>query len=89
MTASGYTWMSVPHVCLSLNITFVHLCMHNKCSPSGWDNEKKIAILYENFQSLKMNDNLEDVIVTPPLRKVKYTHTYKHCSSKFHRLTPR
>ncbi|XP_031432520.1 cytoplasmic dynein 1 light intermediate chain 1 isoform X2 [Clupea harengus] len=37
--------------------------------PSGWDNEKKIAILYENFQSLKMNDNLEDVIVTPPLRK--------------------
>ncbi|XP_041963273.1 cytoplasmic dynein 1 light intermediate chain 1-like isoform X2 [Alosa sapidissima] len=37
--------------------------------PSGWDNEKKIAILYENFQSLKMNDNFEDVIVNPPLGK--------------------
>ncbi|XP_030639020.1 cytoplasmic dynein 1 light intermediate chain 1-like [Chanos chanos] len=38
--------------------------------PSGWDNEKKIAILYENFQTLKANDNFEDVIVKPPIRRV-------------------
>uniref|UniRef100_A0AAY4A8X1 Dynein light intermediate chain n=1 Tax=Denticeps clupeoides TaxID=299321 RepID=A0AAY4A8X1_9TELE len=38
--------------------------------PSGWDNEKKIAILYENFQTLRIDDNFEDIIVTPPTRKV-------------------
>ncbi|XP_046690888.1 cytoplasmic dynein 1 light intermediate chain 1 isoform X4 [Silurus meridionalis] len=37
--------------------------------PSGWDNEKKIAILHENFQSVKAEDNFEDVIVKPPVRK--------------------
>ncbi|XP_028836288.1 cytoplasmic dynein 1 light intermediate chain 1-like isoform X2 [Denticeps clupeoides] len=37
--------------------------------PSGWDNEKKIAILYENFQTLRIDDNFEDIIVTPPTRK--------------------
>ncbi|XP_062868012.1 cytoplasmic dynein 1 light intermediate chain 1 isoform X2 [Trichomycterus rosablanca] len=37
--------------------------------PSGWDNEKKIAILHENFQSVKAEDNFEDVIVKPPIRK--------------------
>uniref|UniRef100_A0A667XGH9 Dynein light intermediate chain n=1 Tax=Myripristis murdjan TaxID=586833 RepID=A0A667XGH9_9TELE len=37
--------------------------------PSGWDNEKKIAILHENFQTLKADDNFEDVIVKPPVRK--------------------
>uniref|UniRef100_W5KDS6 Dynein light intermediate chain n=1 Tax=Astyanax mexicanus TaxID=7994 RepID=W5KDS6_ASTMX len=37
--------------------------------PSGWDNEKKIAILHENFQSVKADDNFEDVIVKPPVRK--------------------
>lgn len=40
-------------------------------SPSGWDNEKKIAILHENFQTLKADDNFEDVIVKPPVRKVR------------------
>uniref|UniRef100_A0A8C7Q963 Dynein light intermediate chain n=1 Tax=Oncorhynchus mykiss TaxID=8022 RepID=A0A8C7Q963_ONCMY len=38
--------------------------------PSGWDNEKKVAILYENFQSLKREDKFEEVIVQPPVRKV-------------------
>uniref|UniRef100_A0A3P9LMZ4 Dynein light intermediate chain n=1 Tax=Oryzias latipes TaxID=8090 RepID=A0A3P9LMZ4_ORYLA len=38
--------------------------------PSGWDNEKKIAILYENFQTVKADDNYEDVIVKPPVRKI-------------------
>uniref|UniRef100_A0A3B3DMJ7 Dynein light intermediate chain n=1 Tax=Oryzias melastigma TaxID=30732 RepID=A0A3B3DMJ7_ORYME len=37
--------------------------------PSGWDNEKKIAILYENFQTVKADDNYEDVIIKPPVRK--------------------
>ncbi|KAL4617172.1 cytoplasmic dynein 1 light intermediate chain 1-like [Arapaima gigas] len=37
--------------------------------PSGWDNEKKIAILHENFQTLKAEDAFEDVIVKPPVRK--------------------
>ncbi|KAI5093820.1 cytoplasmic dynein 1 light intermediate chain 1 isoform X3 [Silurus meridionalis] len=37
--------------------------------PSGWDNEKKIAILHENLQSVKAEDNFEDVIVKPPVRK--------------------
>lgn len=40
-------------------------------SPSGWDNEKKIAILHENFQTLKSDETFEDVIVKPPVRKVR------------------
>lgn len=39
-------------------------------SPSGWDNEKKIAILHENFQTVKTDDGFEDVVVKPPVRKV-------------------
>uniref|UniRef100_A0A3B5MU32 Dynein light intermediate chain n=1 Tax=Xiphophorus couchianus TaxID=32473 RepID=A0A3B5MU32_9TELE len=38
--------------------------------PSGWDNEKKIAILHENFQTLKPDDSYEDVVVKPPVRKI-------------------
>ncbi|XP_025115032.1 LOW QUALITY PROTEIN: cytoplasmic dynein 1 light intermediate chain 2-like [Pomacea canaliculata] len=37
--------------------------------PSGWDNEKKISILYENMTSVKPDDNFEDTIVKPILRK--------------------
>uniref|UniRef100_A0A4W3JRU2 Dynein light intermediate chain n=1 Tax=Callorhinchus milii TaxID=7868 RepID=A0A4W3JRU2_CALMI len=37
--------------------------------PAGWDNEKKIGILHENFQSLKDDDNFEDIISKPPVRK--------------------
>ncbi|XP_067862425.1 cytoplasmic dynein 1 light intermediate chain 1-like isoform X3 [Heptranchias perlo] len=37
--------------------------------PAGWDNEKKIGILHENFQSLKADDNFEDGIMKPPVRK--------------------
>jgi hypothetical protein len=40
------------------------------CSPSGWDNMKKISILYENLQSMKPDDYYRDVIVQPVLRKV-------------------
>uniref|UniRef100_A0A4W6CRY9 Dynein light intermediate chain n=1 Tax=Lates calcarifer TaxID=8187 RepID=A0A4W6CRY9_LATCA len=38
--------------------------------PDGWDNEKKIAILHENFQTVKADDSFEDVIVKPPVRKI-------------------
>ncbi|XP_039619028.1 cytoplasmic dynein 1 light intermediate chain 2 [Polypterus senegalus] len=38
--------------------------------PSGWDNEKKIAILHENFTTVKPDDAFEDVIVKPPIRKL-------------------
>uniref|UniRef100_A0AAY4B0K3 Dynein light intermediate chain n=1 Tax=Denticeps clupeoides TaxID=299321 RepID=A0AAY4B0K3_9TELE len=38
--------------------------------PSGWDNEKKIAILHENFTNIRPEDPFEDVIMKPPIRKV-------------------
>ncbi|NP_001080155.1 dynein cytoplasmic 1 light intermediate chain 1 L homeolog [Xenopus laevis] len=37
--------------------------------PAGWDNDKKIGILHENFQTLKPEDTFEDVITKPPVRK--------------------
>uniref|UniRef100_A0ACB8FUP4 Cytoplasmic dynein 1 light intermediate chain 1 n=1 Tax=Sphaerodactylus townsendi TaxID=933632 RepID=A0ACB8FUP4_9SAUR len=37
--------------------------------PAGWDNEKKIGILHENFQTLKSGDSFEDIITKPPVRK--------------------
>lgn len=40
-------------------------------SPSGWDNEKKIAILHENFTTVRPEDPFEDVITKPPIRKVR------------------
>ncbi|KAM5138400.1 cytoplasmic dynein 1 light intermediate chain 2 [Mantella aurantiaca] len=38
--------------------------------PAGWDNEKKIGILHENFASIKAEDAFEDFIVKPPVRKL-------------------
>ncbi|XP_006863650.1 PREDICTED: cytoplasmic dynein 1 light intermediate chain 2 isoform X2 [Chrysochloris asiatica] len=38
--------------------------------PAGWDNEKKIAILHENFSTVKPEDAFEDFIVKPPVRKL-------------------
>ncbi|XP_040265213.1 cytoplasmic dynein 1 light intermediate chain 2 [Bufo bufo] len=38
--------------------------------PAGWDNEKKIGILHENFTSVKPEDAFEDFIVMPPIRKL-------------------
>eukprot|EP00063_Salmo_salar_P072598 XP_014047433.1 PREDICTED: cytoplasmic dynein 1 light intermediate chain 1-like [Salmo salar] len=40
--------------------------------PSGWDNEQKISILHGNFQTLKPDDNFEEVIVRPPVRKFSH-----------------
>lgn len=37
--------------------------------PAGWDNEKKIAILYENIQSCSPDDSFNDVIQKPIHRK--------------------
>ncbi|XP_078335551.1 cytoplasmic dynein 1 light intermediate chain 2-like isoform X10 [Crassostrea virginica] len=37
--------------------------------PAGWDNEKKISILYENLNTMKADDCFEDVITKPITRK--------------------
>uniref|UniRef100_A0A674NES9 Dynein light intermediate chain n=1 Tax=Takifugu rubripes TaxID=31033 RepID=A0A674NES9_TAKRU len=38
--------------------------------PSGWDNEKKIAILHENLSTVRPEDPFEDFITKPPVRKL-------------------
>lgn len=45
--------------------------------PAGWDNEKKIAILHENFTTVKPEDVYEDFITKPPVRKVHKSITLK------------
>ena len=52
---------------------FVMLHLHDLlyCRPTGWDNDKKIAILYENLQSMKPEDAFNDVIAKPITRKVR------------------
>lgn len=40
------------------------------CSPSGWDNMKKISILHENMHTCKPDDYYRDIIVQPATRKV-------------------
>ncbi|XP_054164330.1 cytoplasmic dynein 1 light intermediate chain 2-like [Oppia nitens] len=37
--------------------------------PTGWDNEKKIAILYENIQSVSPDDDYNEVIGSPIVNK--------------------
>lgn len=37
--------------------------------PAGWDNLKKISILYENMHSCKAEDYYTDIISAPPSRK--------------------
>lgn len=46
--------------------------------PAGWDNEKKIAILHENFTTVKPEDAYEDFIVKPPVRKVPRSVTLSY-----------
>jgi hypothetical protein len=38
--------------------------------PAGWDNEKKIAILYDGMTSMRPDDAYNDVIMKPVVRKV-------------------
>ncbi|OXB58295.1 hypothetical protein ASZ78_013041 [Callipepla squamata] len=45
-------------------------CSEKNNKPAGWDNEKKIAILHENFTTVKPDDAYEDFIVKPPVRKL-------------------
>lgn len=40
--------------------------------PSGWDNEKKISILYDNIQSFSPDDDYNDVIMAPHNVNVSY-----------------
>lgn len=47
--------------------------------PAGWDNEKKIEILYENIQSFRPDDIYEDVIRPPPSRKPLQKDTEINC----------
>lgn len=44
--------------------------------PAGWDNMKKINILYENMQSCKPDDYYNDIIAQPPSRKVASSITF-------------
>ena len=37
--------------------------------PAGWDNEKKVAILYENMHSIRPDQYYTDVIAKPIVRK--------------------
>lgn len=39
--------------------------------PSGWDMEKKIAILYENIQSFSPDDDYNDIITVPMSANVR------------------
>eukprot|EP00076_Gallus_gallus_P041519 XP_025007057.1 cytoplasmic dynein 1 light intermediate chain 2-like [Gallus gallus] len=41
--------------------------------PAGWDNEKKIAILHENFTRVKPGYAYEDFIAKPRVRKLVHT----------------
>lgn len=47
--------------------------------PSGWDNDKKIEILYENIQSFKPDDDYNDVIKPPLSRKVNQKENEINC----------
>lgn len=47
--------------------------------PSGWDNDKKIEILYENIQSFKPDDNYNEVIKKPLSRKVNPKENEINC----------
>jgi len=49
---------------------FVSYLGVSDCSPSGWDSEKKISILYEGLNSMRHDDVYNDVITRPVTRKV-------------------
>lgn len=41
------------------------------CSPSGWDTEKKIAILHESMKSFSFDKEYEEVIIAPKSTQVR------------------
>ena len=75
------------HVALWLRCQRQHTCP-SLCSPSGWDNEKKIGILHENFSTVRPEDPFEDFIVKPPVRKVRrgerVEETHTHTQDTLH-----
>lgn len=50
--------------------------------PAGWDNDKKINILYENMQSMKPEDDYSDVITRPTVRKLVQRETEAHAEDE-------
>lgn len=57
------------------NDVFCHNCLPSVSinRPAGWDNLNKISILYENLHSCGADNKYEDVIASPPQRKVNIT----------------
>lgn len=53
----------------AISLRFDYLCIGIFRSPAGWDNIKKISILYENMHSCKPDDYYRDIIVQPITRK--------------------
>ena len=49
------------------------MCLSLPCfdiRPAGWDNERKISILYENMTTLKPDEPFQDAICKHVMRKV-------------------
>ena len=53
---------------VAINKIYYYLIYYNY-SPAGWDNLKKISILYENMHACKADDYYSDIIAQPPSRK--------------------
>jgi len=53
-----------------ITIHMKRVYLQHVCRPAGWDNEKKIAILYDGMNSMKPDDAYNDVITRPVVRKV-------------------
>ena len=50
---------------------YTHTCTHTHSHrPSGWDNEKKISILYEHMKSINPEDPFDSIIMTPKTSQV-------------------
>ena len=58
---------SLSLLCLFHVALFPTLPLH---SPSGWDNEKKIGILYEHMKQFKRGQDYSSVIITPKTTEV-------------------
>ena len=62
-------------------------CFIHADRPAGWDNDKKINILYENMQSVKPDDDYSDVISRPTLRKIAPREAETHAEEEQHFLS--
>ena len=74
-------FMYVPWcILIWVSIWISDLCLIN--SPAGWDNDKKISILYENLQSMKPDDDYSDIISRPTTRKVAPREAEMHAEDE-------